>query len=222
HFRSRPVGPIKQHRKVLVVLRAITGNAGANGIEDLYWQTFGVGGSLQHDWGNSSDQNCRCDPLATVTANVARYFAASGRMSDECGVFEIQRLDYRREVICVSVHVISCGRLTGSPMPAPVNGDTAIPVLGEKQHLTVPGIGVQRPTMRERYGWSFSPVFVVNCGAILSGNGAHRYLLYDIYSLRPRIEDQKHRIETIGLWYRPIPFWLFGRRQEFGAVCLHA
>src|SRR5262249_48332432 len=98
-------------------------------------------------------------------------------MSNEGCVLEIQRFDDRREVICISVHIISCGRLTGSPMPAPVNCNTAISVLGEKQHLTVPGIGVQRPTVRERYGWALAPVFVVDCCTVFGRNGAHAFPL---------------------------------------------
>src|SRR5262252_2083131 len=72
HFRAWPVGSIKLYCEVLVKLRPIAGNPGANVVEDLDWQAFRVGLSLQHDWRNSGNQNRRRDPLAAVTTNVAR------------------------------------------------------------------------------------------------------------------------------------------------------
>jgi hypothetical protein len=67
-----------------------------------------------------------------VAADVARDLATACRMSDEGCTLEIQGLDHCCEIIRVSVHVISFGRLTGSPMPAPVNCHTAIAVLDEE------------------------------------------------------------------------------------------
>jgi hypothetical protein len=88
-------------------------------------------------------------------------------------ILQIQRFDYGREVIRISVHVISYGRLTGSPMPAPVNRNTAITIVDEEHHLAVPSVGVQRPTVREGYDRAFAPVFVVNRRTILHLNRAH-------------------------------------------------
>src|SRR5215472_5959014 len=62
-------------------------------------------------------------------------------------------------------------------MAAPVNCDTAIPALYKKQHLTIPGVGVQRPTVRERYDWATAPVLVVDLCAVFCGNRAHESLL---------------------------------------------
>ena len=58
-------------------------------------------------------------------------------------------------------------------MPATVKRNTAIAVLDEKEHLAVPCIGVERPAVRERYGWSLAPVLVVDRGAIFHRNCAH-------------------------------------------------
>src|SRR6185437_3651993 len=46
-------------------------------------------------------------------------------------------------------------------------------VLGEKQHLSVPCIGIQRPSMRKRDDRTFAPVFVIDCRAIFHRNRAH-------------------------------------------------
>jgi hypothetical protein len=62
-------------------------------------------------------------------------------------------------------------------MPAPVNRNAAIPVLDKIEHLTVPSVGVQWPTVRKGYDWALSPVLVVNRRAIFHGDCAHSFLL---------------------------------------------
>ena len=56
---------------------------------------------------------------------------------------------------------------------AAVVRDDAVPVLGQEQHLAVPGVGVERPAVRERYDRPVAPVLVVDLGAILGGDRAH-------------------------------------------------
>jgi serine/threonine protein kinase len=53
--------------------------------------------------------------------------------------------------------------------------DHTEPVLRKEKHLTIPSIGVQRPTVRERYDGAFAPILVVDFGAVLGGNrtGTH-------------------------------------------------
>jgi len=114
--------------------------------------------SLGFDRGQKTDQSCRCDALAAMTADVTRHFAATSRVSDEGCVLQIQRFHYGSEVIGASVHVIPDRRLTGSPLPAPANCNTAVAVSNEEQHLAVPGIGVEEPAVGERSGWAFAPV----------------------------------------------------------------
>jgi hypothetical protein len=48
----------------------------------------------------------------------------------------------------------------------------AEPVLRKEKHLTVPSVGAQRPTVRERYDRAFAPVLVVDFGAVLGGDRA--------------------------------------------------
>ncbi|HEX5423779.1 MAG TPA: hypothetical protein VFW94_09540 [Candidatus Acidoferrales bacterium] len=64
----------------------------------------------------------------------------------------IECLDHFRKIVRVLVHVIPVGGLIGPAVPAPVNCDAAKAALSQKEHLTVPGIGIERPTVRERYG----------------------------------------------------------------------
>src|SRR5690349_13450786 len=58
-------------------------------------------------------------------------------------------------------------------MAAPIDGNTAVAVLHQEEHLPVPSVGVQGPAMRESYDRTFSPVFVVNRCTVLDLNRAH-------------------------------------------------
>src|SRR5215469_1283549 len=62
-------------------------------------------------------------------------------------------------------------------MAAPINRDAAKPALHKKQHLTIPGVGVKGPTVRECYDWASAPVLVVDLRPVFCGNGAHEVLL---------------------------------------------
>src|SRR5207302_4184786 len=59
-------------------------------------------------------------------------------------------------------------------MPAPVMGNDAITVIQKEQHLRVPVIGRQRPTVAEDDGLSFAPIFIidVDLSSVLLTNGA--------------------------------------------------
>ena len=46
-------------------------------------------------------------------------------------------------------------------------------VLHEEEQLPVPGVGAQRPAVRERYDRVFAPVLVVDFGAVVGGDRAH-------------------------------------------------
>ena len=63
--------------------------------------------------------------------------------------------------------------LGGAAMAASVVSDDAIAVLEEEQHLRVPIIGRQGPTMTEDNRLSFAPVFEVDFRAVFGGNRVH-------------------------------------------------
>ncbi|HKH87109.1 MAG TPA: hypothetical protein VKA40_11225 [Nitrososphaera sp.] len=59
-------------------------------------------------------------------------------------------------------------------MATTVVRDHAEPILREEKHLTVPSVGAQRPTVRERYDRAFAPILVVDFGAVLGGGDRAR------------------------------------------------
>ncbi|HEX2472878.1 MAG TPA: hypothetical protein VHJ59_09015 [Nitrososphaera sp.] len=57
-------------------------------------------------------------------------------------------------------------------MATTVVRDHTEPILRKEKHLTVPSVGVQRPTVRERYDRAFAPILVVDFGVVFGGDRA--------------------------------------------------
>src|SRR5690606_2392194 len=64
-------------------------------------------------------------------------------------------------------------RLAGPTVSSSVVRDDAEALLREEQQLPVPGVGVQRPAMRERHYRALAPILVVDLRTVLGGDGAH-------------------------------------------------
>src|SRR5262245_58723816 len=60
-------------------------------------------------------------------------------------------------------------------MPATVMRNDSISVLREKQHLAVPRIRAQRPSVGERDHWARAPFLVIDCCAVTSRDCRHWY-----------------------------------------------
>ena len=108
-----------------------------------------------------------------MPTDVARHFTAAGRVADHRDVLEIQGLDHRCEIVGITVHVVPGRRLAGSAMATTIVCHDSEAVLCEKQHLAVPGVGAQRPSVREGYDRPLAPVFVVDRRAVLHCDRAH-------------------------------------------------
>src|SRR5205823_13977961 len=78
-----------------------------------------------------------------------------------------------RQIVGVPIHVIPGPRLAGPAMATAIVCNHAESILGEEKQLSVPGIGIQRPSVRKRDDRAFAPVFVVDCRAIFYHNRAH-------------------------------------------------
>jgi hypothetical protein len=111
-----------------------------------------------------------------VASNVTGHLSTPGGVAHQRGVLEIQRLDDGCKIVGIAVHVVSGRGLTRPAMAATVVRNHAEAVLREEQQLAVPSVGVQRPAVRERYDRAFSPVLVVDLGAVLRRDHAHGIL----------------------------------------------
>src|SRR5262245_814282 len=106
-----------------------------------------------------------------MTSDVPGDFTATGRVTHQRDVVEIEGLDDGGRIVGGAVHVVAGGGLAGPAVASPVMCDCAEAVLHEKQHLAVPCIGVQRPAVGEGDDGTLAPVLVVDLGAVLGGDG---------------------------------------------------
>jgi hypothetical protein len=93
-------------------------------------------------------------------------------MADMDGISEIEMLGHGCNVGGVVIHVMTIADLSRTAMAAPVMGDHTTPLADEIEHLSVPVIGTQWPSVVEddRLGIPGSPVLVKDLDPILGGD----------------------------------------------------
>jgi len=101
-----------------------------------------------------------------MTADVACHLPAAGRVANVDYIPQIQLFDQFRQVISIGIHVISGPRLAGAPMAPPVMRDAAVTAIREEEHLIVPRVRTERPSMTEDYWLACAPVLVINLCAV--------------------------------------------------------
>ena len=101
-------------------------------------------------------------------------------------VFQVKFIGEGGEIVGVGVHVVAVPRLSGTAVPSPVMRDDSIAELAEEQHLSVPVVGGQRPSVTEHYGLALTPVLVINVRAIFQGDSGHSFFSFvcDFVALR--------------------------------------
>src|SRR6266403_378336 len=108
-----------------------------------------------------------------MPSQIMRHLAAAGGMTNVHGVLQIKMRGQSRKVVGIVIRVMAVARLGGPAVASSVMGDDAIAVFEEEQHLRVPVVGRQRPTMAKYDGLSFAPIFVVNLRSIFGRDCAH-------------------------------------------------
>jgi hypothetical protein len=98
---------------------------------------------------------------------VAHHLSAACGVTDVNRVLQIEVGGDGGQVVGVVVHVVTLGRLRGSPVTAPVMCDDTVVASHEEHHLRVPVVRRQGPAMAEHDGLSLAPVFVEDLHAIL-------------------------------------------------------
>src|ERR1700681_285010 len=90
------------------------------------------------------------------------------------------------------IHVVAIAGLAGSAVAAAVVGDDSIAVIEKEQHLRVPVIGRQRPTMAEHDRLTLAPVLVIDFDPILGLDCRHFKFSFlnnrTFHNLRPRLK----------------------------------
>src|SRR5215218_3319801 len=167
-----PIGTVELCRQVLVELRGVLRKAAPQVVEDLNRKPLRIGRGFQHKRRHCSDEHRFGNSLLSVAPDVADDLTAAGGVAHEYGILEIERLNHGCKIVGIAVHVIPPRGLARPAMATTVVRDHTEPVLRKEKHLTVPSVGVQRPTVRERYDRAFAPVLVVDFGAVLGGDRA--------------------------------------------------
>jgi hypothetical protein len=167
-----PIGTVELCRQVLVKLRGVLHKAAPQVVEDLHRKPLRIGRGFQHKRRHCSDEHRFGDSLLSVAPDVADDLAAAGGVAHEYGILEIERLNHGCKIVSIAVHVIPRRGLARPAMAPTIVRNHAKPVLRKEKHLTVPGVGAQRPTVGECYDGAFAPVLVVDFGAVLGGDPA--------------------------------------------------
>src|ERR1700733_12657967 len=108
-----------------------------------------------------------------MTADVTGDFAATGGVAHMNRVLQVELLSQHCKIVCVGVHIVAVPRLCGTAVPAPVVRDDSIAALAEEQHLSVPIVRGERPSVTEHDRLTATPVFVINLRTILCRDSWH-------------------------------------------------
>src|SRR6266478_3141878 len=173
NLRIGVVVSVKGDSKVLKELRAICSHASANLVEGRQREAAWILLGFQHKWRDRADQHGLRYSLGSVPPDVAHDLTAPCGMADQSYVFQIQLVEQRSQVIGIRIHVVAIPRLARTSMAAAVVGNNAIAVLSEEQHLCIPGVCVQRPSMRKNDRRPCAPIFVENRGSIFGFDRIH-------------------------------------------------
>src|SRR5216683_1191633 len=119
-----------------------------------------------------------------MPSQVVRHLAAAGGVTDMHGILQVEMRCKSRKIGGIMIHVVTVARLRGPAVAAAVMGDDAIAVTQEEQHLRVPVICRQRPSMAEHDGLTLSPVLVEDLNAVLGRDRRHSIIsLLDVFGL---------------------------------------
>src|SRR5262249_31360025 len=105
-------------------------------------------------------------------------FAPARGVADVDCLPQVERFDQGREVIGVSVHVVAGPGLAGAAVTAAVMGGAAVTAGGQGEHLVVPGVRAQRPSVAEDDRLALAPVLVIDLRTVFGGYRAHGVLSF--------------------------------------------
>ena len=137
-----------------------------------------------------------------MAPDIARDFAAAGRMPDKHGIAQVQHVDQRGQVIGIAVHVVAVPGLVGTAMAAAVMGNDPKALPAEEIHLPVPGIGGQRPAMRKDDRLPLPPVLVEDPGSVCGREDTHEQC--SVCLIRLVVLDGPRPCPLAGT---PVPAW---------------
>src|SRR6266446_3811266 len=97
-----------------------------------------------------------------MPSQIVRHLAAARGVTNVHGVLQIKMRGQGCKVFGIMIHVMAVARMGGPAVTSSIMGDDAITVFEEEEHLRVPVIGRQRPTVAENDGLSFAPISIID------------------------------------------------------------
>ena len=182
NFRARPVETVKGKAEIFEELSAIVQYRSAKLIKHLDWQASRVLGGLQHQRRDSADQYGFGYAARPVAADVPRDFSAAGGMSDVDRVAKVKRRNKFGEIIGVGIHIVAVPGLSGTSVTSAVVRNAAISAGGKEDHLVLPRVRAQGPTVAEDERLSFAPVLVINLSTIFGCDCWHSFPFLKLFS----------------------------------------
>ena len=111
-----------------------------------------------------------------MTGNVVHDLTSTGRVTDVNRIMQVEMRCQRSQVVGIMVHVVAIAGLRRAAVSTPVVRDHPVAVLQEEQHLGVPVIGRERPTMAEHDRLARAPILVEDLRAVGGRDRAHTCL----------------------------------------------
>ncbi len=156
-----------------VELGPVGGESSAVAVEHLDRRAARIALRFHHDRRDGADQGSLGHAAVAVPCDIARDFAATGRVPDMDRVLEIERCDEFGDIGGIGIHVVANERLGGTAVAAPVVGDDPVSLRQEEHHLVVPVVDAERPAVVEDDRLAGAPILVVNFGAVFGDDLAH-------------------------------------------------
>src|SRR5215469_1691854 len=108
-----------------------------------------------------------------MAGQVMHHLAAARRMTNMNSILQIEMSNNSGQVIGIVIHIMTVGGLSGTSVPATVMGNHTIAAIEEEQHLRVPVIGRQRPSVAKYNRLTRTPILVEDLNAILGCDSGH-------------------------------------------------
>src|SRR5882724_9367849 len=167
--------------QVVIELGPVGKELGLEIVEHRFGQAEWIGRGLHHQrWHGADDRRLRYILIA-MTGEITHHLAAAGRMADVNRILQVEMVSDGLQIVGIMVEVVAVGYLRRTAVSAPIMGDDAITFGEEEQHLRVPIVRAQRPTVAEHDGLSAAPVFVIDV-YVSSVFFSSSYIWHEVFS----------------------------------------
>ena len=129
---------------------------------------------FEHEGQGGRNQGQAIDALAAMSGEITDDLRGAHGVSDQHHVMEVQLLEQRAEVVRERIVVIPASRIAAPTVAALVVGDAAR-MLGERDHLILPDVTIDRPSVHEDDRPTLTPAAPEQLHAVAGFDRVHRH-----------------------------------------------